>query len=645
MKRLKTAALAALALMTSCARMGQPDGGWYDDTPPKIVHTSPADRGTDVSGRKIAITFDEFIKLEDAQNKVVVSPPQIEPPEIKAAGKRILVELKDTLKDNVTYTIDFSDAITDNNEGNPMGNYTYSFATGGHIDTLEVSGNVLEAENLEPVKGILVGLYDDMADSAFTTKPMMRVSRTDSRGRFTIKGVAPGTYRVYALQDADGNYMYSQKSEMMAFTAATVEPSCRPDIRQDTIWRDSLRIDSIIRVPYIHYYPDDVTLLAFSVPQTDRYLLKTERQDHRKIGFYFSYGSDSLPEIKGLNFDAADAFIVEASEKRDTVVYWLRDTALVNQDTLRMEARYLMTDTTGLLVSRTDTIEAIAKVPYARRMKELEKNLEKWQKEQEKAKKRGEPYDSVMPPDFLVPDIKMPPSMPPDKNIYMEMPVPLARCDTSAIHLYSKIDTLWYRARFELRPTKNKLRGYTLLAEWRPGVEYSLEIDSAAFEDIYGLVSKPIKKGLAVQSEDVFGSLTVNLSGTEDTTVIVQLLNGSGAVVKQARAKGGTADFYYINPGKYYLCAFADSNGNGKWDTGDFAAGRQPEMVWYDPKEIECKAKWDISHNWNVTAVPTVRQKPGAITKQKPEQERKRRNRNADRARDLGIPYNKDVTH
>ncbi len=368
MKRLKTAALAALALMTSCARMGQPDGGWYDDTPPRIVHTSPRDRGTDVGGRKIAITFNEFIKLEDAQNKVVVSPPQIEPPEIKAAGRRILVELKDTLKDNITYTIDFSDAITDNNEGNPLGNYTYSFATGGQIDTLEVSGNVLAADNLEPVKGILVGLYDDMADSAFTTRPMMRVARTDSRGRFIIKGVAPGKYRVYALQDADGNYMYSQKSEMMAFTAATVEPSCRPDIRQDTIWRDSLRIDSIIRVPYTHYYPDDVTLLAFSVPQTDRYLLKTERQDHRKIGFYFSYGSDSLPEIKGLDFDATDAFIIEASEKRDTVVYWLKDTALVNRDTLRMEATYLMTDSTGLLVSRTDTIEAIAKVSHAKRI-------------------------------------------------------------------------------------------------------------------------------------------------------------------------------------------------------------------------------------------------------------------------------------
>lgn len=176
-------------VISSCAWMGQPDGGWYDDTPPRIVHTSPGDKSTEVSGRKVTISFDEYIKLEDATNNVVVSPPQLEMPEIKSAGKKIVVELKDTLKSNTTYTIDFSDAITDNNEGNPMGNYTYSFSTGERIDTFEVAGNVLEAANLEPVKGILVGLYADLTDTAFATKPMMRVARTDGRGRFIIKGV------------------------------------------------------------------------------------------------------------------------------------------------------------------------------------------------------------------------------------------------------------------------------------------------------------------------------------------------------------------------------------------------------------------------------------------------------------------------
>lgn len=177
----------------------------------------------------------------------MVSPPQLEQPEIKGAGRRIQISLVDSLKANTTYTIDFSDAISDNNEGNPMGNYTYSFSTGAAIDTMEVSGHVLESENLEPVKGILVGLYADHADSAFRTKPMLRVSRTDSRGRFVIKGVAPGSYRIYALQDQDGDYKFSQKSEKIAFSHDIIVPSCKPDVRQDTTWVDSLHIKSIDR--------------------------------------------------------------------------------------------------------------------------------------------------------------------------------------------------------------------------------------------------------------------------------------------------------------------------------------------------------------------------------------------------------------
>ena len=325
--------LLVTAFFGGCARMGQPDGGWYDDTPPKVIGSSPEDKGTNVTSKKVTIYFDEYIKLEDATNKVIVSPPQLEMPEIKASGKKIVVELKDTLKENTTYTIDFSDAISDNNENNPMGNYTFTFSTGEQIDTMEVSGYVLEASNLEPMKGVMVGLYDDMADSAFKKKPMLRVSRTDSRGRFVIKGVAPGTYRIYALKDADGDYCFNQKSEMIAFTHATYEPSCKPDMRQDTIWRDSLHIANIKQVKFTHFYPDDIVLLAFQEIQTDRYLLKTERNEPERIGVYFSYGNGQLPVIQGLNFEADSAFVIETNEKCDSIVYWLRDTTLVNQDT------------------------------------------------------------------------------------------------------------------------------------------------------------------------------------------------------------------------------------------------------------------------------------------------------------------------
>ncbi len=245
--------LSSLLLAVGCARMGSPDGGWYDDDPPRVVSATPADQSTNVTTQKITILFDEFIKLEDPTQNVIVSPPQLEMPEIQAKGKKIVVELKDSLKPNTTYTIDFSDAISDNNEGNPMGNFTYTFSTGEQIDTFEVAGYVIDASNLEPVKGISVGLYNNLADSVFRTEPLMRVSRTDASGHFVIKGVAPGEYRVYALQDADGDFKFTQKSEMIAFSHQTYKPSAGPDIRQDTIWRDTLHIDNILRVPYTHF--------------------------------------------------------------------------------------------------------------------------------------------------------------------------------------------------------------------------------------------------------------------------------------------------------------------------------------------------------------------------------------------------------
>lgn len=625
-------------MLASCAKMGQPDGGWFDETPPKVIGANPEDGAVNVKSKKVSIYFDEFIKLDNASEKVVVSPPQLETPEIKASGKKIQVSLIDTLKENTTYTIDFSDAISDNNEGNPMGNYTYSFSTGGVIDTMEVSGYVLESENLEPIKGILVGLYADLSDSAFRKKPMLRVSRTDSRGRFVIKGVAPGSYRIYALQDMDANYMFNQKSEKLAFSHDIIVPSSKPDTRQDTLWTDTLHIKSITRVPYTHFLPDDVVLRAFTEVQTDRYFLKSERKDATNFSLFYSYGDSILPQIKGLNFNEKDAFLIESTEKKDTITYWLKDTALVNQDTLRMELTYRMTDSLGVLVNQVDTLDILAKESYEKRQKRLKKEFEDWEKKQKKLKKKGEPYDSVMAPKPLAVKVGVASQLDPDKNISFTFDTPLEKVDTAGIHLYAKHDTLWYRAPFEFTEQGN--RNYQLKGEWRPDVEYSLEVDSAAFRDIYGLVSNPVKQGFKVNSLDTYGTLLVNIVSDKDSLpLLVQLLNAQDAVIKEVKAVNGVAEFYYLKPDKYYMRMIVDRNGNGKWDTGDYDKDLQAEEVYYYPGVIECKEKWDMTETWNPTEKLLSSQKPSAITKQKPEKEKKIKNQNAERAKKLGIQY------
>lgn len=643
------AGMAVLLTLYACARMGSPDGGWYDETPPRVIGATPEDKATGVKGRKIHIRFNEFIKVDNATENVVVSPPQLEAPEIKAGGKNITVELKDSLKPNTTYTIDFSNAISDNNEGNPLGGYTYTFATGQKIDTLEVSGYVLEAENLEPVKGILVGLYAHLADSAFERLPMLRVSKTDSRGHFTIKGVAPGKYRVYALQDVDGDYRFTQKSEQMAFSRDTIVPSSRPDVRQDTLWRDSLRIDSIARVGYTRFLPDDVMLRAFTAPQTDRFLIKAERSQPECFSLFFTTGNKELPRLRGLNFKAEEAVVVESTVRRDTLIYWLRDTALVNNDTLRIELQYLSTDTTGQLREQTDTLEMVAKQSYVKRMKDRQKLYDEWKKTQDKARKKGDPYETEMRPEALKVEIKPTGELDPDSRVALTLPTPLALVDTSKIHLYAKHDTLWYEARHGLRvrlsadslaPPETPLlhcRRLELTADWQPGIEYSLELDSMAFVDLYGGMSGKMKQGFRVKSDDDYSTLSVGLSGLSDTTLVVQLLNSSDGVVKQVSTTGSTARFSYVRPGTYYLRLFVDTNRNGLWDTGNFAQGLAPESVYYYPEEIECKAKWDVTRTWNPTARPLNEQKPQKITKQKPDKAKTVRRRNAERARELGI--------
>ena len=629
-----------LLVLASCARMGSPDGGWYDDTPPRVVSSSPANQGVNVKAKKITINFSEYIKLDDPQNKVVISPPQLEMPEIKAAGDRIIVELKDSLKANTTYTVDFGDAISDNNEGNPLGNYTFSFSTGDHIDTLEVSGYCLNAKDLEPIKGLMVGLYSNFEDSLFHKEPMMRVSRTNGSGHFTIKGVAPGAYRCFALQDNDGDLVFGQKSEIIAFNNDSIKPSSKLDARPDTIWLDSLHIKDIVPIRYTHFLPDDITLMCFQEPQTDRYLLKTERNTPERLGMYFTYGSDSLPRLRGLNFDERNAFILEASQKNDTLTYWLADTTLVNKDTLEIEATYLMTDTLGALVSHTDTIAFTAKTSYAKRMKAKQKEFEDWQKEQERKKKHKEPYDSIMPAEPLIMKFSTNNLLDPNQRLYIETPQPLSSCDTTAIHVSVLADSVWNDYPHSFRQVG--IRRYEVVADWVMGQEYQVEIDSAAFQSIYGLTTHHIKQKIKVRTEDEFSSLLMELSGVNlKDSIVVQLLDTGDKVVRQTLADAdGLAEFPYLKPGNYYVRAYIDKNGNGQWDTGIYDQDLQPEPVYYFHEKVECRQKWEINRKWNLTARPRFKQKPMAITKQKPDKQKQQlKNRNIQRARDMGKEY------
>ena len=612
---------ALLILVCSCASIGHPEGGGRDWVPPVFLRSTPPTGSFNNTKSKITLTFDEFIQLEKATEKVVVSPPQVQQPEIKVSGKRIQIDLLDSLKANTTYTIDFADAIVDNNEGNPLENFSYTFSTGASIDTMEVAGTVLDASNLEPIKGILVGLHSNLNDSAFTSLPFDRVARTDSRGRFRIRGVSPGKYRIYALQDADQNFKFSQKSEVIAYNDSIVIPSQEASTRMDTTWIDTLTYDTVVEVKYTHYLPDDLILRAFKEENPSQYMVKSERLVPHKFTFYFANKADTLPTLKGLNFDEKDAFIIEKSLRNDTVNYWVKDSLLYAQDTLAMSVTYLYTDTLNQLVPRTDTLRLVSK----QKLKKKE--------EPKKKRKRKNEEEEPEPTEFLKVSVSAPSSMDVYGYISLKFDEPIARYDSVAIHLRHKVDTLWEEVPFEFEQDTLNLKQYNLYYEWEPTGEYEFAVDSTAFHGIYGLFTDKIKQAFTVRSEDEYCTIHFHVQGA-DPQAFVELLDGQDKVVRRRKVVNGTADFYFLNPAKYSARLINDRNGNGVWDTGNYADKRQPEEVFYLPKVVEYKALWEVDENWDIRERTLDKQKVDELKKQKPEDEERKRKREEEMARE-----------
>ena len=628
-----------ILILYACASTGTPDGGPYDETPPKFVRATPEPNSTGNTRKKISMEFDEFIKIENAAEKVIISPPQTEMPEVKASGKKVLVEFFDTLRPNTTYTIDFGDAIVDNNEGNPMGNFAYAFSTGETIDTMEVSGTVLNAQDLEPIKGIQVGLHKNLNDTAFTKLPFDRISRTDSRGRFSIKGVAPGKYRIYALKDGNQNYLFDSKTEIIAYTDSIIIPSMEPATRQDTTWNaiDTLKIDTVKTVHYTHFMPDDIILRAFKEETTMQYLAKSEREQLNRFSLYFSAKADTLPTVTGLDFDEKDAFIIESSLNNDTIRYWIKDTVLCERDTLTLQLDYLYTDTLGNLVPKRDTLYMMNKLSKEKRLAMAKEEMEKKEKEMKKRRKKGDTLN-VVETVFFKMNVDAPSSMDINRNICISFEEPVQSIDTAAIHVDVKVDTLWNEERFIFVSDCVVPRRYYILSDWKPGNEYRLRIDSTAIKSIYGLHTNKVENTVKIKTLEEYGTLYLNIKGVEGNA-IVQLLNSSDAVVRQQKLKkNNTCDFYFLQPNtKYYIRMYIDSNNNGKWDTGVYDKKIQPEEVYYFPKVWEMKANFEFEEDWDVKSVPLDRQKLDEIKKQKPEEAKKIKDRNKERAKKLGL--------
>lgn len=635
------AAVATVAaICIGCASVGTPDGGRFDDEPPIFTGSTPKRNATGVSPKSVTLDFNELVKIEKASEKVVVSPPMTEQPDIQINNKKIQIRFKDSLKTNTTYSIDFADAIVDNNEGNPLGDFCFSFSTGEQLDTMEVSGYVLNASDLEPVKGILVGIHSNLEDSAFTSKPLERISHTDSEGHFVIRGIAPGSYRIYALQDMDQNYMFSQKSERIAWYDSLIVPSSEQRFREDSVWNDNHELDSLKLVRYTRFMPDDIVLRSFVERPVMQYMTLHERKTHEKMTIGFAIPMDSLPKLKGLNFDESDAFIIEKNKDNDTIVYWMQDTLLYYRDTLTVSLTYNVPDSVGNMVEQTDTLSFVPAKSRARVLSDAARKAEEREKELEKELRRMEKagdsigiahlYDVKIK--FLDAKFNLSSTMNVNDEITLEFPEPVLPFEPdSVIHVQHKVDSLYEPMRMVLVQDSLNIRQFRLYAEWRPGEQYKISMDSAQIYGIYGLFNNKFEQEVKMQELKQYSTFTVKVRNPKPGYT-VQLYTGKDKVVRTDTLTNGAATFFFLTPGKYYVRMFNDINRNGIWDTGDYALKQQPEEMFYLNKLFELKQNWDHeTEMWNVKDEPLFKQKPDDAKSQKSEARKEQKSKNVER--------------
>lgn len=602
--------IIAAAVMYSCANIGNPSGGPIDKTPPIFMRSNPTPNAVNVKDRKIEIFFDEIVTLKDPSTKIIVSPAQTEMPRMSALGRKVTVELVDSLLPNTTYTIDFSNSIQDNNEGNAIDNFAFAFSTGSVIDSMRVSGYVLDSRTLEPMQSVVVGLQSNLADSAFHKEKLQRVALTNDRGQFTIRNVSPGSYHIFALKDLDRDYKFGNPTEDIAFLDSIIVPSIGSREAADTVYNDLNEIDTIMRATRPAYFPNDILLSMFNEDRKSQYLANNLRVDSTRISLTFAAASDTLPSLSivGRNDVPDQWYTLERSQTNDTLTYWIRPPHLVSADTLIVATTYLRTDTASNLSWGTDTLKFT------------------FQRQKAKKKKKNEETDSLEQIRFM----ELHPLANGTQEVYapllLQTGTPIERYSREAFHLQRKLqnDTTFYPAEIKsiaLRDSTLSRRDLMLKVDWEPGAAYTLAVDSLAMTDIYGLQTKPLKVDFNVRKMEEYGNIVFNIPAVRDSA-IVELLDGTDKVVLHTPVKNHRAELLNLQPGKYYARLFIDRNGNGKYDTGNYDMHLQPEETVYYPGAINLKKNWDVEQTWNIYATPIDRQKSEAIKKNKPERKK-----------------------
>jgi hypothetical protein len=581
----------ALAFYTSCANQGMPTGGPKDSLPPVLTETVPKHRDLNFSGKEVRLTFNEFIIADAVSEELVVSPPLEKRPTVRTKSKSLIVSFNEDLRENVTYSLDFKNSVADNNERNPYQNLRMLFSTGPVIDTLRVAGVVKNSFNLEPQEKLLVMLHHNTHDTALISTIPDYVARTDARGLFLFDNIKEGTYRLFAINDANRDLKYNPGAEEIAFADSLIIPWAEFRAEPDTLVAGA---DSLLISGNTQFFPEPLYLRTFTEHFFEQYIEKTSRDTRYRSQIVFNEPVADTLEIRLLNNDSKDWYLLEHNLTVDSLTLWIKDTLVAAIDTLMLELTYHQLDSLNRKFLYSDTLNLVytdRSRPEARRSRRDD--------DQEKPEIVQFTFsDNIKSAGF---DLNVP--------IWITAPEPMDTFDLTKIKL-AEVEDLTDTA-LPVRITRDSAlwRTWRIDFNWKPNTAYIFEIDSAASRNIYGITNRKFKKQFTTQKEDFYGSIILELSNVEGP-LILQLLDNSKdeKVVRNIRTSdNGKAAFDFLAPNKYKVKVIYDANHNGIWDTGSFSGFQQPERVAYLPEIIKVRSNWENVYKWDMKPDPEFR--------------------------------------
>jgi hypothetical protein len=582
-----SALIIVVFIAVSCAKVSAPTGGPREYDPPVVVKSIPVAGARNFREKRLEITFNEYVALDNISEKFMVSPPMKKKPTVYLRGKSVFVEFEEPLKENTTYTFYFQDAIRDLNESNILDNYQFVFSTGPVLDSLSVTGNVYNAFSLEVPEKALVMLYGNLTDSVVHKYLPDYISAIDQNGYFRINNVRAGSYNLYALVDEDNSKNYNLPGESFAFLDSLVyvspEKNYLPPVK-DTVTVKKEKTGPVKKAE-LPVLTGEHKLLLFKGERKEHYLTSSSRELKYKLLYTLSLPPDTMKVRFSIPEAGENSYFIENSRNRDTIKVWITDSTLYSQPQIISLIEYPFTDSLGINGYKLDTVPLRFAAPRATRAAKVKRPV----------------FEFVS--NLRLGNLK------PGEGIWFNSATPFGIPDTSRIGFYELIEKRKVRVPYSFQIEASNSCRYYLKASLTQGKKYLFIADSASFSNIYNEYSDSLGISFSIKDPESYNELSLDIRNYKGNAIVQLLTKEEKPVAELKSEKEGKLLFPLLETGSYRARIIYDINGDGKWTTGDFLKKRQPEPVSFYHQEIELKTGWNADNEWDVGIKNTKDQK------------------------------------